>query len=414
MANEPRIDDLLATYVAAVEQELARRASSRYWETVGQLSERVRKALLAVPRHRLLEGFYRWEEGRLPTWVPLDPDAPGHEDLEQAYALTPIVIKVSPEGWAVSSSSEPVLVGIMLELLRLEPGLNVLEIGTGTGYNAALLAEIVGDQMRITTLEIQADIAEGTRHLLRQARYGNIQLHCADGFYGWPKSAPYDRIVATTCCSDVSPHWRDQLSEEGWILVPLMHGGVGVAPLTQVFADGRGRVLSLAGFIPGTGMLGGSEPWVEAPVPSSFPLARELPSQRLTRIGGRSSEERSSFLSHYHYFLALSESKACLLGKPGLWQVLWDDRVGASAFLFSDDDGWMRVAGDEKLCRHVVENYEEYKELGEPLVRDYRMEFVVHPCPLHENENAPRVARLGPREWIIERRFTTQRVWLPG
>lgn len=411
MANEVKIEERLAAYVAAIEHELARRARSRYWRSVSRVSERVRRALLVVPRHRLLTGFYDWNKGRLPTWVPLNPDTPSLESLDQVYANTPLVIKISPDGMPVSSSSEPVLVAVMLELLQLAPGLNILEIGTGTGYNAALMAEIVGDQGRITTLEIQADVAECTGHLLYEAGYSNIQLHCADGFYGWPANAPYNRIVVTTCCSDISPYWLDQLRDKGWLLVPLMHGGKGAAPLTQVFPDGQGKVLALAGFGPAMGMLGGPGPWVEAPVPTSFPSAQGLPSQKLTRLVGEDWDV-NCFLLHYHYFLALNEPNACLFWKSGLYQVLWADQ--GVAFLSRNADGWIMVAGSEDLCRRVEENYKEYKELGEPRVQDYRMEFVVRADPVEADGSVPRVRRVGPQEWVIERRFTTQRVWLPA
>lgn len=407
-----KIDERLAAYVAAVEQELARRARSRYWGRVSSLSGQVRQALLAVPRHRLLTGFYRWEGGR-PIWVPLDPHAPTDEDLKEIYANTPVVIKVSPDGFPLSSSSEPVLVVSMLELLELEPGMNILEIGAGTGYNAALLAEIIGDPEGVTTLEIQADIAERTRHLLLHAGYGSIRLHCADGFFGWGGGAPYDRIVATTCCSDISPHWLDQLGEEGWMLVPLMHGGKGTAPLVRVFADGSGEVLSLAGFGPAMGALGGPGPWGEASLPRSFPSAQELAGRKLTQVAG-DDWDLDLFLLHFHYFLALNESNACLFWKSGVRQVLCDDEVMAGAFLLCGPDGEIKVAGNEELCRRVEENYKEYEEFGQPLVEDYRMKFSVRPSPLEATGAVGRVRRVGLREWVIERRFTVQRVWLPG
>jgi len=170
----------------------------------------------------------------------------------------------------------------MLEYLELKPGMRVLEIGTGTGYNAALMAEIVGKQELVVTLEIQPDLAKQAKRLLRKAGYGGIQVYCADGFTGWPKCAPYDRIVATTCCADISPHWLEQLSPTGWILAPLYHGGA--APLIQCYRDGRGRALNPAGFGPAQGMLSGSGPWAPTPEPRSWPLNHHLQGKKLLRL----------------------------------------------------------------------------------------------------------------------------------
>lgn len=100
----------------------------------------------------------------------------------------------------------------MLELLDLAPGLNVLEIGAGTGYNAALMAELVGDQHLVVTLDVLEDVVEQTRRLLARAGYPEIAVLWRDGVQGAAERAPFDRIVATVGRSDLSPRWAEQLA----------------------------------------------------------------------------------------------------------------------------------------------------------------------------------------------------------
>ena len=117
----------------------------------------------------------------------------------------------------------------MLELLALSPQLKVLEIGTGTGYNAALISEIVGEQNLVVSVDIQEDVITQTQRLLSDAGYPNINLVLRNGFYGVQEQAPYDRIIATVGCFDISPYWVNQLSTSGLMILPLHHGGWSVS-----------------------------------------------------------------------------------------------------------------------------------------------------------------------------------------
>jgi protein-L-isoaspartate(D-aspartate) O-methyltransferase len=166
-------------------------------------SAAVERALLAVPRHLFLPG------------VPLD----------DAYA--DIAIPTHWEhGVAVSSASQPAMVAIMLEQLDLQPGMRVLEIGAGTGYNAALLAELVGPEGSVITLDIDALIVEEARAHLWSAGYGQVRALAVDGAHGYPEGAPYDRVILTVGAADLSPAWTEQLRQAGLLVAPLRFGGV--------------------------------------------------------------------------------------------------------------------------------------------------------------------------------------------
>ncbi|MGI9059516.1 MAG: methyltransferase, FxLD system [Ktedonobacteraceae bacterium] len=125
------------------------------------------------------------------------------------------------DGSSISASSQPAIMAIMLEQLQLKPGLRVLEIGAGTGYNAALMAYIVGETGQVITVDIDEDIVDNARTHLITAGFERVWVICADGGAGYAHAAPYDRIILTVGASDITPAWHDQLKPGGRLLLPL-------------------------------------------------------------------------------------------------------------------------------------------------------------------------------------------------
>jgi protein-L-isoaspartate(D-aspartate) O-methyltransferase len=166
-------------------------------------SEALAMALQAVPR----EAFV--------------PAIASSEGVARVYLDEPIIIKRDERGMPLSSSSAPSMMAIMLEQLAVQPGMRVLEIGTGTGYNTAILAELAGPTGKITTIDIDPELAEKARAHLAAAGYHWVQVLCADGTNGYPAAAPYDRIVVTAAAPDIEPAWIEQLAEGGRLVLPL-------------------------------------------------------------------------------------------------------------------------------------------------------------------------------------------------
>jgi protein-L-isoaspartate(D-aspartate) O-methyltransferase len=161
----------------------------------------VAEAFLAVPRHRFLPGL----------------------PLEQVYADEAIPTKHA-DGHPISSSSQPAIMAIMLEQLDVSPGQRILEIGAGTGYNAALLGRLVGPSGQVISLDLDEDIVLAARKHLAAAGARNVAVVQGDGAYGHRPGAPYDRIILSVGAWEIAPAWHEQLAPGGRLVLPLELG----------------------------------------------------------------------------------------------------------------------------------------------------------------------------------------------
>jgi protein-L-isoaspartate(D-aspartate) O-methyltransferase len=182
--------------------ELRDRMVAGLWAGGVLHDEAVAAALREVPRHLFLPEV---EPGR-------------------AYDDDAVPTKLDPDGHPISAASQPAIITLMLEQLGVRPGHRVLEIGAGTGYNAALLARLAGPAGRVTTVDIDADLVLSAREHLAAAGFGQVRAVPGDGGLGWPPGAPYDRIIATVGASDITPAWFDQLAVGGRLVLPLSLG----------------------------------------------------------------------------------------------------------------------------------------------------------------------------------------------
>jgi protein-L-isoaspartate(D-aspartate) O-methyltransferase len=114
--------------------------------------------------------------------------------------------------------SQPVVVALMTELLHIKPGDKVLEIGTGSGYQAAVLAEIA---KAVYSIEVIEPLEKQAAERLRSLGYSNVTVKMGDGYYGWPEEAPFDGIIVTAAASQIPPPLLKQLKPGGRMIIPL-------------------------------------------------------------------------------------------------------------------------------------------------------------------------------------------------
>jgi protein-L-isoaspartate(D-aspartate) O-methyltransferase len=136
---------------------------------------------------------------------------------------------------ATSSASEPGVVATMLDRLEARPGMRVLEIGTGTGYNTALLCHRLGDR-NVASIDIDPELVDNARAVLATLSYAPT-LAAGDGNHGLPDGAPYDAILATCAVAHIPPAWIDQLTGSGRIVAPAVGPGHGLLILTKTAPD---------------------------------------------------------------------------------------------------------------------------------------------------------------------------------
>jgi len=197
---------------------------SRQIAARGVKNERVLEAMRTVPRH---------------LFVP--------ETIEdRAYADSPLPIG---DGQTIS---QPYIVALMSELLETGPNQRVLEIGTGSGYQAAVLSELV-DQ--VYSIEIKQALHLRAARLLAELEYGNVHTRHADGYYGWSEQAPFDGIMITAAVDHVPPPLLRQLVDGGRLVLPLGHpfSYQNLVVVTKEGEDFRLRQITGVLFVPMTG-----------------------------------------------------------------------------------------------------------------------------------------------------------------
>jgi protein-L-isoaspartate(D-aspartate) O-methyltransferase len=176
-------------------------------------------AMTRVPRHRFVPSEYE----------------------RMAYADHPLPIGFN------QTISQPYIVGYMTEAARVSAGDKVLEVGTGSGYQAAILAELARE---VYTIEIIPELAEGARTVLRDLGYTNVEVRTGDGYAGWKEQAPFDAIVVTAAPDHVPQALVDQLAVNGRMIIPVGKGEQQMRVISRTAAGVTEEITLPVRFVP--------------------------------------------------------------------------------------------------------------------------------------------------------------------
>jgi len=191
-------------------------------EARGVADERVLAAMRKVPRHEFVPPSRR----------------------ESAYEDRPLPIGSS------QTISQPYVVAVMTELAKVDAKSRVLEVGTGSGYQAAVLAELVAE---VYTIEIIESLATGAARTLEHLGYGSVRVRHGDGYRGWPEAAPFDAILVTAAAPIVPPALLEQLVVGGRLVIPVGDGIQQLEVHTRTSTGSRVERVFPVRFVPMTG-----------------------------------------------------------------------------------------------------------------------------------------------------------------
>jgi protein-L-isoaspartate(D-aspartate) O-methyltransferase len=326
------------------------------------------------------------------------------EGLASVYRPDAVLVTaVDSRGFSISASSATAIMAPMLEELELVEGMRVLEIGTGTGYNAALLRRLVGSSGTVVSIDVDADLVHRARSAWRQSGH-RCRGIVGDGRQGWASGGPYDRIIVTASSADVPVAWRNQLREGGLLELPLRMTD---AHLPQKIVTFRrdGHLLRSVSTIPGFFMrLRGAE---VPDAPGSATMVARVVSSELSVTSLATLEgTRLTRLSHQ----ARRRLLGLLLQKPsrrlqtingervqGLVDFLHLSRIrGLVAYATGDGHGVALIErggaavaavlcrpgsqpgmivtwGDDVTATALLDGLRRWRELGSPAARDLRL-----------------------------------------
>lgn len=272
------------------------------------------------------------------------------------------VIVTAKDKDTYTTSSQPSLMALFMSAAGLKPGMKVLEIGSGTGYNACVMAHVVGEEGLVVGVEINRKFFEKSLEAVSSLSLRNVVFVNADGFFGFEKFAPYDAVLVTVAVERISPHWIEQLRVGGRIVVPVHVYTIDRQPAFVFEKTSEGVVakhLVETRFIKAGGSLGD---------------LNERNLERLSKIE-KAFTEPSSFLrlpsSQYETLGVFHVASWCLCEKLG-WVYFVEDNA------FARWKGGWETYGETKLLRTIVEEWARTRYTPMTLLifhYDYGMNF---------------------------------------
>lgn len=384
--------DAIETY----QQQLLDQAQRIYYET--PLSDPTQQAYSATPRHLFVPRYRVWGSH---NWQTVTNDNLA-EHIATLYTDRPLILFGDDDDNIPSTISQPSFVLRMLDMLQIEPGQTIFELGAGSGWNAALMGRLVGSEGRVYSIEIIPEVARRAAETIESLGIENVSIITADGGAGYLPGAPYDRAIFTAGAYDLPHHFYDQLKDGGLLLIVIKNeGGGDNLFLLRKRTDHFESLLALpCGFVQLTGnyQIERLEPIVIEHLQEWTELQQREILRQPFWWGGKG---KAGFLWHtmgIRSFLGITEPsfRAFKIAKDqqrvreeqyfGLW-----DSEAQSLVLAKDD--WLIAYGNSVAHAWLLQKVRQWVDLGMPSAASFQLRVY------------PRSAQLpaGHKQWRVER-----------
>ena len=366
------------------------------------LSAATERAYLATPRHRFVSRYREWGS---PEWRQVTAENLA-QHLPALYADRPLVLFGDDDANLQSTISQPSFVLRMLDMLQLQAGQAVFELGAGSGWNAALMGQLVGPEGRVFSLELIPEVANAAAKSVEAVGSSNVRIIAADGGDGYAPGAPYDRALFTAGAYDLPRPFYDQLQEGGLLMsvIKLEGGGDTLSVLRKTNGHFESIDSMSCAFVQlrGKHQVDGLDP----AVPEALPDWPELQKHEISRTrfwwGGKGQETLAWRTMAIRFFLAISEpcfrafkaEKAPVRALEELYFGLWNQERHALVLAREDS---LIAYGNESARDQLLERVRQWVELGMPSAASFKLK--VYP--------SDRAVEPGENQWVVKRREST-------
>jgi protein-L-isoaspartate(D-aspartate) O-methyltransferase len=385
------------------QQQLLEKAQYIYNET--PISEATQKAYLATPRHLFVKCYREWG---IRKWHEVNEDNL-EEHLPILYQDRPLILFGEDDANIPSTISQPSFVLRMLDMLQVEPGHTIFELGAGSGWNAALMGHLVGSEGHIYSLEIIPEVAQAATEIIEALNIKNVSVITADGGEGYEANVQYDRAIFTAGSYDLPSHFYNQIKEDGLLLVVIKNQGGGdnlflLRKKANCFASIDSTV---CGFVQlkGKYQLDSLEPSNIETLTEWSDLQQQEVSRRSFWWGGKGKYSFLWLTMGIRAFLSISDpsfhpfkiekvtDKSQEYQYFGLWQ-----HENHSLVIAKDD--LLIAYGNEDALESLLVKVREWVDLGMPSAASFTLKIYPIDLPL----------KTGSNQWIVKRK-DSQFLW---
>jgi protein-L-isoaspartate(D-aspartate) O-methyltransferase len=389
--------------VEKYQRQLLEQTRYIYYET--PISEATENAYLATPRHLFVKRFREWgtQEWREVHEENLE------EHLATLYANKPLILYGEDDDAVPSTISQPSFVLRMLEMLQLRAGQTVFELGAGSGWNAALMGNLVGPEGHVYSLELIPEVAKTAAETIATLGIKSVSIIAADDGEGYAPGAPYDRAIFTAGTYDLPGHFYAQVKDRGLLLIAIKTEGEGdnLFLLRKTQDHFESLESQAAGFVQ---MRGKYEIDSLKPIPiEALPEWTQLQLKEISKApfwwGGKGKAGFAWRTLGIRSFLAITEptfrvfktERADPRSHEEYYFGLWDKENG-SLVLAKDD--WLIVYGNSAAKERLLQKVRQWVKLGMPSAASLALKIYPSDVPLTKKK----------KQWIVKRK-ESQFLW---